>query len=403
MVKKIKSDQLQCGMFIHDLNCSWLDHPFVKNKFKVGSDAVIKKIIDNGIREVYIDTGRGPDVIDAPAVKDVQSELHEEVKKVGDAEQEITQEVPLKEELVRAREIKKEAIQTIHGFMDEVRFGGEIKTENVERVVEKMVDSIFCNADALLSLTRIREKDEYTYMHSMGVCILMISFGKHLGFDSQQLKEVGIGGMLHDVGKMKVPQDILLSARKLSDEEFEKMREHVVFSRTLLEQTNNIPAIATQIAAEHHERADGTGYPEGLTQKEISLYGQAVAIVDVYDAMTSKRAYQRRYPPTEVLGKLYEWSEYHFNKDLVQKFIRCMGIYPVGSLVHLESGLLGLVLGHGVESLKPLVRVIYDTKKNNPVMPYDVDLSNPGNNRQDQVSNYASFDQWNINPDTYLQ
>ncbi len=402
MVKKIKSDQLQCGMFIHDLNCGWLDHPFVKNKFKVSSDAVIKKIIDNGIREVYIDTGRGLDVIDAPTAEDVRSEIHKEMNKVADAKPEIIGEVPLKEELVRAREIKKEAKKTIHGFMDEVRFGGEIRTGNVERVVEKMVDSIFCNADALLSLTRIREKDEYTYMHSMGVCILMISFGKHLGFDSQQLREVVVGGMLHDVGKMKVPQDILLSDRKLSDKEFEKMREHVVFSRTLLEQTHNISAIATQIAAEHHERADGTGYPEGLTQRDISLYGQAVAIVDVYDAMTSKRAYQRRFPPTEVLGKLYEWSEHHFNKDLVQKFIRCVGIYPVGSLVQLESGLLGLVLGHGEESLKPLVRVIYDTKTKTLIMPYDVDLSNPGNTRQDRVSHYASFDQWNINPETYL-
>jgi HD-GYP domain-containing protein (c-di-GMP phosphodiesterase class II) len=399
MIKKIKVALLRPGMFIHDLNCGWMRHPFMSNSIKIKDEKTIDKIIRYGIHEVYIDSNRGLDVTDAPTEEEVKKEIQTELKKVAEIKSKTDIRVPLKKELVKAREIKREVKQTVQNIMEEIRFGKPIRTEKVENVVKKMIDSIFRNQDALVSLGRIKQTDEYTYMHSMSVCVLMISFGKHLGFDIQKLNEVGIGSMLHDIGKMKVPQEILNSNRQLSDKEFNLVKEHVKYSRDLLKETQGIRETSILLAAQHHERIDGRGYPEGLKGDEISLYGQTAAIADVYDAMTSKRCYQRKFEPADVLKKLFEWREL-YNPDLVQQFIRCVGIYPVSSLVRLESGLLGVVLNHSEKGLLyPVVRVVYDTKKERQVMPYDIDLSQIS---EDRVESSESTEKWNINTEIYL-
>lgn len=387
-------------MFIHHINCGWLRHPFLKNSIRIKDGTAIEKISDYGIREVYIDTDKGLDVEKGPNKQDLDRDIRKGIDKIADPEYSSVRREPLEKEILRAREIKKEAKQAIRNIMEEVRFGRPIKTEKVEKVVDKMVDSIFRNQDALITLGRIKQADEYTYMHSMSVCVLMISFGKALGFNVRQLKEVGIGAMLHDVGKMQVPEELLNNKGRLKDHEYELMKKHVEYSHLLLEKTEGISELSVLIASQHHERLDGKGYPNCLKGDDISIYGQAAAIADVYDAMTSQRCYQRRYEPTEVLKKLFEWNNL-YNKDLVQQFIRCVGIYPVGSLVRLESGLLGVVLDHGKESLlQPSVRIVYDTKKARHVIPpYDLDLSKGG---KDIVSSFELADNWNIKPETYL-
>ena len=318
----------------------------------------------------------GLDVADAPKEEEVKQEIQTKIDKVMDLDTKAIEPVPIQEELVRAKEIKREARETIHNIMEDIRFGNQIKRDKVEHIVMKMVSSIFRNQNALISLGRIRTVDEYTYMHSMSVCILMISFGKHLRFDLNQLRDVGVGAMLHDIGKMRVPQEILHSKKPLSDEEYEKMKEHVEYGRILLEETPGISDTSVLVAAQHHERLDGSGYPTGLAGNDISKCAQIAAIVDVYDAMTSERCYNRGLPPTEALKKLFEWSERYFNRELVQQFIRCVGIYPVGSLVRLESGMIAIVLNNDDKSLlHPVVRVIYDTNKGKYTLPYDIDLS----------------------------
>jgi putative nucleotidyltransferase with HDIG domain len=400
MIKKVKVKELKPGMYIHDFNCSWIRHPFLTNSMKVKDAKVIRKISGYGIRDVYIDTDKGPDVSDATSEGKADQKILTEINHREDVKHVPVEPVPLKKELGRAREIKREAKQAVRSLMDEVRFGKQIETEKVEKVVNKMVDSIFRNQDALISLGRIKQTDEYTYMHSMSVCALMIAFGKQLGFDNQMLREVGVGAMLHDIGKMKVPAEILAKKGGLTDDEFEMMKKHVSYSKDLLEQTPGIAELSVMVASQHHERLDGKGYPHGLKGKEISIYGQAAAIADVYDAMTSQRCYQRRFEPTEVLKKLHEWSG-SYNTELVEQFVRCIGIYPVGSLVMLESGLLGVVLDQGKENLlEPVVRIVFNTKKAKHVMPpYDVDLSKSGN---DRACGYELPDAWDIQPEMYL-
>ncbi len=386
-------------MFIHDVNCAWLDHPFMSNRIKIKSEKEIVKINDYGIREVYIDTDKGTDVVDAPTREEVNAKIDSDIDEMVKPEVSRGNLVTVREEITRAKEVKKEARKTVIGIMNDIRLGKQIEVEKVEHVVEKMVESIFRNKDALSSLGRIKNADEYTFMHSVSVGVLMISFGKYLELDYQVIKELGIGGLLHDVGKVHVPVEILTSNEKLTADDFLKVKEHVKHSRSILEKTPSMHKNSIIVAAHHHERVDGTGYPDNLKGEQINKYAQMAAIADVYDAMTSQRCYQRQFQPTETLKKLYEWGD-AYNQGLVQQFIRCVGIYPVGSFVQLESGLLGIVLDHGEKGLvAPLVRVVFDAKKQKHIMPRDIDLSKNGN---DKVKSYEDPGKWNIDIGKYV-
>jgi putative nucleotidyltransferase with HDIG domain len=376
----------------------------LKNSFKIKDDKIIKKIIDLGIREVYIDTDMGFDDAHAPTAEEVNNDVTSKIFKSAEISPKDIPRVPMKEEITRAKIIQKEAKQTIQNIMEDVRFGQQVETEKVENVVENMIYSIFRNDEALVSLVRIRKVDEYTYMHSMSVAVLMISFCKYLGFDEALLKEVGVGAMLHDIGKMKIPQNLLLGNKQLTADEYKMMKEHVVFSRELLEKTDGVSRNAVLIASEHHERIDGSGYPNGLKGDDISKFGQVAAIVDVYDAMTSDRCYQNKFEPTDVLRRLYEWSKHHFDSTLVQKFVRCIGIYPIGSMVRLRSGMLGVVVKHGEQNLlQPVVRAIYNARNDRFFsVPRDIDLSRESGKNADRIVCYESPEKWNIQPEMYL-
>lgn len=403
MIKKIKTEELKVGMYVHDFNCGWLRHPFLTNSAKIRDDKAIEKIIDAGIRELYIDTDKGLDVADAPTEKEVNQEIQAELRKISKPKQIDTRRVSVQEELVRAKEIKKEAKKTVQKIMEDIRLGRQLELEKAEHVVGKMVNSIFRNKDALASLGRIKKTDEYTFFHSVGVSVLMISFGKHLGLDPELIKTIGTGALLHDIGKMKVPIEILNKPGRLTGDEFAKIKEHVEHGRRILKEYPGIDEVSVLVAAQHHERFDGSGYPRGLKGDEISKFGQMAAIADVYDAITSDRCYHKGMLPTEALKKIFEWGEFHFNRELVHQFIRCMGIYPVGTLVSLESGLLGIILDRGEKSLlHPTVRIVYDMKKGRYVTPYDVDLAQPLNGGGDRVKSYESPARWKIKLENYL-
>ena len=404
MIKKIKVDQLKPGMYVHDFNCSWMQHPFFGRSSKIKDEKSIEKVINSGIHDLYIDTGKGLDVDDAPTEKEVHQEIQADLDKITKTEKNERRTTDIKKELIQAKKIKQEAKQTVKTLMEEMRMGKPVELEKADHVVGEMVDSIFRNENALMSLGRIKKTDEYTFYHSVGVSVLMIAFAKHMGIDVALIKKIGTGGLLHDIGKMKIPLEILNKPGKLTDDEFTQIKKHAEYSREILEKSPDIDEISICIAAQHHERYDGSGYAHGLKGDEINKYGQMAAIVDVYDAITSDRCYHNGIPPSEALRKLYEWSEFHFNKGLVEKFIKCMGIYPVGTLVSLESGLLGLVIGHGEKNLLlPTVRIIFDTKTGKQITPYDMDLSCPHEGcRREKVKNYESQHKWNLEIETYL-
>ncbi|MDD5365345.1 MAG: HD-GYP domain-containing protein [Gallionellaceae bacterium] len=401
-IRKIAVGQLRPGMYIHDINCGWMDHPFVANHFPVKDLATIRKINDLGIHEVYIDIGRGHNVeVDAPTQAEVRQQINARLADIA-VESTMPMRTPLAEESRRASRLHSEANRIVRDMIRDIRLGRQIELEQVEPLVEGMIDSIFRNPDALLPLGRLKEHDSYTFQHSVSVCTLMIAFARGLGLERATIKEIAIGALLHDVGKAQVPDGILNKPAKLTDAEFAKMKSHVVQSIIILQHTPGISQIALDVAGQHHERFDGTGYPNKLKGGEISLYGQMGAIVDVYDAITSDRVYHKGMPPTEALGKLLEWSKYHFDPELVKKYIKSIGIYPTGSLVRLNSGRLAIVLEQNpVKPMQPTIWAMYNAKGGGYLKPETVDLSHPA--CQDHIVSHEDFSDWNIDPAKWLQ
>lgn len=403
MIKKIAIRELHPGMYVHDLNCSWVAHPFFPTRFKVKSDQEIEKLIELGISSVYIDSAMGDDAPHAATEDEVLQSVEAALLKVADTKCEDvgSQTISTREELTSAVQIHQEANQTIQGVMSDIRLGKHSEMENIEPAVRGIVDSIFRNSGALIQLGGIRTKDQYTFAHSVNVCALLTAFARTLKLGHDITRQLSIGGMLHDIGKMRVPDAILNKPARLTESEFDEMKQHVQYGEDILSKISWMSPIALQITTQHHERYDGSGYPAGLQGAQISQFGQMAAIADVYDAISSTRVYHEGMEPAMAIRKLQEWSEQHFNAELVGHFIRSVGIYPIGTLVRLESGLLGIVIEHfATNLLRPVVRVVYDVRKRWKVAPHDLDLSRQ---TADRVVAYESPAKWDIAISDFLQ
>ncbi|WP_028449954.1 MULTISPECIES: HD-GYP domain-containing protein [Chitinibacter] len=403
MIKKIPSDALKVGMFIHDLNVDWMNHPFVRNQFAVADDNVIAQIMATGVREVYIDTERGLDLADAPTVEEVNAELDAQLLKLAEEPPPIIK-VSFAEELTRARKIHNQATNAVKTVMRDIRLGKAIELEGVAQVVEDITESVLRNSGALVGLGGIKDKDEYTFLHSVSVCTLLVTFAQSLGMDREMIRLAGTGGLLHDTGKMKVPNEILNKPGRLTDEEFAIMRTHPEEGWLILKDIPGMEEIPLEITLHHHERIDGTGYPHKLPGDQISRMAQMAAVVDVYDAITSDRCYHKGMPAPEGLRKLWEWSKFHFNPELVQAFMRTVGIYPVGTLVKLESSRLGVVIEQNEASmLQPKVKVFFSLKSNTYIQPVLVDLARPmGKGGADKIVGHENPEKWGINISRFL-
>ena len=291
MIKKISIDQLTIGMYVHDLNCGWLDHSFLKNQFKVEDAAILRKINDTRVLELYIDTVLGIDVVTASSTDDEPDkepcdEIEEPLPEISGYAPFILSISSHAEEVAHARILFTDTNKLVNSMMSDARIGKQVNLEQCEPMVEKIIDSIFRFPSALLPLAQVKTRDEYTFQHSVAVSALAVTFGRVLELPRDEIKELAMGGLLHDVGKALVPGKILNKPGKLSDDEFAIMKGHVNHGIVLLRKTKGIGEIAFDAVAQHHERYDGSGYPNGLKGEQISLYGQMLAIVDVYDDVT---------------------------------------------------------------------------------------------------------------------
>ncbi|WP_156498170.1 HD-GYP domain-containing protein, partial [Oleiphilus sp. HI0043] len=256
------------------------------------------------------------------------------------------------------QKVHEEAVELMGGILTDVKTGQALPIDAIDNLAEDMLDSLFRNHNALACLGCIREKDSYLMEHSVNLSVLMSIFGKSMQLDRSVLHQTISGALLHDIGKIMVPDEILHKPGKLTDDEFSQMKHHVTLGREHLLGIEGISPLTIQVVSEHHERMDGTGYPSGLCGHEISTFGRMAAIVDVYDAITADRCYHKGMTPTMAIKRLLEWSDHHLDRSLVNHFIRCIGIYPVGSLVLLESGRLGAVVEvNEFDQRSPKVRV----------------------------------------------
>jgi HD-GYP domain-containing protein (c-di-GMP phosphodiesterase class II) len=288
--------------------------------------------------------------------------------------------------------------------MQDARLGKAVELDRVAPVVENITASILRNAGALLGLSVIKAKDDYTFLHSVSVCTLLVAFCRSRRMDAETIYQAGIGGLLHDTGKALVPDHILNKPGRLTDEEFALVRRHPKDGYDILRRTEGIGPIPLDITLHHHERRDGSGYPDRQGEGEISALAQMAAIVDVYDAITTDRCYHKGMPAAEALRKIYEWSKFHFDPALAQEFMRCVGIYPVGTLVLLESGRLGVVVEpHETSLLTPKVNVFYSTKSQAYIRPETVDLARGlGFGGADKILRHESPEKWKVEPQRFL-
>jgi putative nucleotidyltransferase with HDIG domain len=403
MLKKISVQQLQLGMHLKEFCGSWLDHPFWRTGFVLKDPNDIDLILASKIKEVWIDCSLGSDVVaevkggaevtQAPAPPPPSPPTTPVVERVARVRE--TKPVPASQEVERAALICQESKAAVVSMFEEVRMGKAVDVGGARQLVEDISDSISRNPGAIISLARLKTADDYTYMHSVAVCAMMVALAKQLGLDEAQTRSCGMAGLLHDLGKVAMPVEVLNKPGKLTEAEFDIMKQHPVEGHKMLLAGSGVDPVAIDVVLHHHEKTSGTGYPKGLKGDQISLYSKMGAVCDVYDAITSNRPYKAGWDPAESLRKMAEWANGHFDLMIFQAFVKSMGIYPVGSLIRLKSGRIGVVMEQSNKSLTtPIIKVFYSTKSEMRIAPVIVDLSKT--TEVDKILNREDPAKWNF-------
>jgi HD-GYP domain-containing protein (c-di-GMP phosphodiesterase class II) len=362
---KVSTLYLKTGMYVSDLDRPWIDTPFLIQGFLVTDEEDIKTL-QQYCEYVVIDTSRGAEAsfyITEDQKLPTNNRL-EQYLSGGSPEVEYADAHSTEDEMPLARQSFDEASIHIADMLEALKQGKKLEIETVKAAVEPILDSVIRNPEALMWLTQLQDKNKYTYTRSLDNCALAIAFGRHMGLPKDDLRTLAIGHLLMDTGMVKVPNDILEKDTPLTDTEFEQIKKHVEYSVDILRHSSGIDIDVINIALTHHERFDGSGYPEGLVGNQVPVYGRMAAIVDCYDAMTSKRAYGKAVSPHRVLQQIYNWRNKYFQDELVEQFLQCLGVYPTGSLVEMTSGEVGIVLAQNRNRrLRPKVMLLLDSSK----------------------------------------
>jgi len=372
MLKKIAVDHLRLGMHLQAFCGAWLDHPFWRTQFVLADPNDIALILGSPIKEVWIDVSKGLDLEIGTTVSESETVLVEEIPAAAPV---IQEKASFNDEFKRASRIVAKGKEAVVSMFQEARMGKAIEAKAAAPLVEEISNSVLRNPGALISLARLKTADDYTFMHSVAVCALMIALARQLGLDEQQTREAGMAGLLHDLGKAMIPLEVLNKPGKLTDAEFDLVKTHPDEGYKLLLTGSGISEMSKDVCLHHHEKVDGSGYPKGLNGETMSLFAKMAAVCDVYDAVTSNRPYKAGWDPAESIKRMAEWKG-HFDPKIFQAFVKSLGIYPVGSLVRLESGKLGVVIEQGEQSLlKPKIKVFFSTKSQAYIRPEVIDLT----------------------------
>ncbi len=394
MVERIPVSDLRLGMYVQKLGGSWWKHPFLRGSFLLTEPSDLAAIIECGISEVWIDpskevteaearnrqsTARSPESGSQPPQSTAQSSEPESVSDVPPAPPDPPVKkgvgtVSMAHEVARARDICLAAKGQVIDMFHAARLGKAIDPGTTVSLVDEIAASVERHPAALLSVARLKTHDDYTYLHSVAVCALMLALARQLDLDEKQTRLAGIGGLMHDMGKAAMPLEVLNKPGKLTDAEFAIMKRHPAAGAEMLRAAGAEPEVQ-DIALHHQEKFDGTGYPDRLAGDAISLLARMGAVCDVYDAVTSDRAYKKPWDPSGAMHQMAKWQG-HFDKAIFNAFVKTLGIYPVGSLVRLASHRLAIVAEPGTRSLlTPKVRVFFSVRSNEPITMQTIDLA----------------------------
>lgn len=386
MLKCIPASQARLGMYIHKLNGAWTGHGFWKSSFLLIHLQDLQRLRQSQVQSLWIDTQKGDDVLPG----ELQSSPVDLPTVSVPARSVVAPRVDMKAEVARAVKVCALAKSAVVEMFNDLRMGGAIEPARVTSLVEEISQSILRHPHALISLARLKRADEYTYMHSVAVSGLMIALALQLELAPELVQEAGLAGLFHDVGKMAIPEGILSKAGKLTDAEFEIVRNHPQAGADMLRNSPHISALVLDVCLHHHEKCNGEGYPHGLSHDQISLFAQMGAVCDVYDAVTSERPYKQGWGPADAIQKMAEWKG-HFDERVFQAFVRCVGIYPIGALVRLESGRIGVVIEQSQKSLlTPMVKVFFSARSRLPIIQAVVNLAE----QRDRIVGRENIEDW---------
>ncbi len=366
---KVRTNDLNVGMFVHDVGRRWIGHPWPKKSKLITSESDIKQLKRYGIREVTVDLNRNRSRKPrAEAVEEIPEDGRETMEELPDVEskpaelfKQPLELIPIEDEIPRAREVYFTALETAREFTIAARAGRQVNVAKVRENIEELIDSAFRNRDAALAILKLKSYDEYIFTHSLNVAVLAIGMGFHLKLNRADILSLGMGAMLHDLGKTGVPLSILNKKGRLTDEEYNTIKHHPVIGARLLEKQQEVPPQTIDMTRHHHERIDGSGYPDGLSGDELSSMMTITGLSDVYDALSSDRIYHKGLLPHEALKIIFTLRDKQFNRQWIERFVQCLGIYPAGTLIQLNSGEIGVVssVNRGM-LLRPVIRPIFN-------------------------------------------
>ncbi|MGR6874673.1 HD-GYP domain-containing protein [Pseudomonas sp. HK3] len=366
MLKKIATDKLKPGMYVANIAQHGLSLHEHEREGRIPDQETIKMLIKRGIKELYIDTEKGNDSSDAITKEASEKKLDTQIIDIANKAktERDTKSTSIDKELEKAAKLHTEALSLVNSAMTSAKSGHAVDVSPFEDMADNFMNSVVRNQNALACLSRIRQKDNYLMEHSVNVAVLMSILGKHLELERGYLHQCVTGALLHDIGKILIPDAVLHKPDKLTDDEYNIMKKHAAFSQKILQRNARFSQVSINVAAQHHERMDGGGYPLGLTGEEISPEARMASVADIYDAITADRVYHKGMTPSNALKRMMEWCGPHLDTQYVHSFIKAIGVYPVGSFVKLSNDTAGVVIEENSDSLKPVIKVIYNLKTN---------------------------------------
>ena len=363
--QKVSVGDVKIGMYVSRLDRPWLETRYLFQGFYITNATDIEELCLH-CEYVYVDPERGESSTRSLAQlsgKDTRDSLAHVFRQATSHER-YPIVTSVEEELEACRDSRDQLLEVITGILEQLKAGHTIKLKSMRKAVNAMIASIVRNPDAFFWLTRLKNKDSYAYAHCVDACGLAVAFGRHLGFSKPELENLAIGTLLFDIGKLQLPEDLLKKPGRLTDKEYALIRRHVEFGVGMVSDMKGCNKDIVSIVLHHHERHSGKGYPRAIPGHEIPVNGRIAALVDCYDAITSERAYSTALSAYDAIQLIYKWRGKDFQTDMVEQFIQCIGLYPTGTLVELNTGEVGLVIAQNrVRRLRPKVMLILDKDK----------------------------------------
>ena len=402
---RLPTSQVCVGMYVNSFCGSWLQHDFFRTSFLIDSPKIVERLQASGLEAVMIDPSRGV----APVARSAAGAAPLAPEALAQAPAEPVAEVtpdapkeakpkplaPLSQEMDKARDVTRMVRNTVESLFRDAQRGRNLDAQRIDTAVRSVHESLDRNPGALLSLVRIKRADEYTYMHSVAVSALMAQLAKTLGMDDAAQHQAATAGLLHDIGKVGVPNEILNKPGRLTEDEFTAVRNHPRNGYELLARGGEFDDVALDVCLHHHERIDGRGYPDRLKGDEITLFAKMGAICDIYDAISSNRPYKSAWTPFESLRQMASWGKGHLDHEIFRAFVQSIGVYPVGSIVKLKSNRLAIVTEQNINELrKPVLKAFYSTQLHERIEPRFIQL---GKGHEEIVS-VEDPEYWNLPP-----